>query len=176
VRLKVGGNDPPVRKGPGVCEYCGCQELAAIATLTAEHDVVVNLSGAACRALTDGALDLAAERARAIAAVLAPHSVVEEEALFPAMAEELGDHLPALVEEHRMVERVLAESAERTPTDPTWPARLEHTLDVLRDHILKEQDGVFPAALIALDPVQWDHLEAVRARVESGIGTDAAMA
>ena len=28
-----------------MCEYCGCQSLAAIDELTREHDVVVNLIG-----------------------------------------------------------------------------------------------------------------------------------
>jgi hemerythrin-like domain-containing protein len=151
-----------------MCEYCGCQELDTIAELTAEHDVVVNLGGEVCRALHAGEFDVAADRTRAIAAVLAPHSAVEEEALFPAMAGELGEHLPGLIAEHRLVEGVLAESADATPTDATWPARLEAALDVLREHILKEQDGVFPAALISLDPAQWDLIEAVRSRVGSG--------
>lgn len=151
-----------------MCEYCGCQALDAIAELTAEHDLVVNLAGEARRALNAGDLDLAADRARAVAAVLAPHTAVEEGALFPAMAEEFGDHVRGLVDEHRLVEEVLAESVEATPCDPAWPARLEHVLRVLREHILKEQDGVFPAALAVLDPAQWDEVDAVRARVGPG--------
>ena len=71
-----------------MCEYCGCQALDAIAELTAEHDAVVELGGQARRALDRGDLDRAADRARAIAAVLRPHTAVEEEALFPAMAAE----------------------------------------------------------------------------------------
>ncbi|MEV5935740.1 hypothetical protein AB0L56_24170 [Streptomyces sp. NPDC052079] len=31
-------------------------------------------------------------------------------------------------------------------------------------HILREQDGVFPAALAALSTEQWEAVEAVRAR------------
>jgi hypothetical protein len=38
---------------------------------------------------------------------------------------------------------------------------------VLRDHIFKEQDGLFPAALICLDSSDWELLEQVRARVGS---------
>lgn len=38
-------------------------------------------------------------------------------------------------------------------------------LHMLREHILKEQDGVFPAALVALDPDQWERIEAVRAQI-----------
>jgi hemerythrin-like domain-containing protein len=156
-----------------VCDYCGCQDLPAIAQLTAEHDVLVNLSGQARRALQAGDLETAAERTRAMAAILAPHSTVEEEALFPPMAAEFGEHVHGLLSEHRLIEGVLLESAQRTPDDPAWPGRLEGALDVLREHILKEQDGLFPAALVALDPAQWDQVEAVRSRVGTGVRVSA---
>jgi hypothetical protein len=74
-----------------------------------------------------------------------------------------------LLEEHRIIERVLAESAEATPTDPTWPDRLKHALWVLREHILKEEDGVFPAALATLSAPEWDQVDAVRSRVGTSI-------
>lgn len=154
-----------------MCEYCGCQDLATIAELTSEHDLLVNLSGEARRALLAGKLDVAAERTRAMATVLAPHTSVEEEALFPAMAAEFGGHVHALLSEHRLIDGVLAESADRTPCDPAWPGRLLHALELLREHILKEQDGLFPAALAILDPTSWDHVEAVRLRVGSGVPT-----
>ncbi|HEX6936587.1 MAG TPA: hemerythrin domain-containing protein [Actinomycetes bacterium] len=151
-----------------MCEYCGCQALDAIAELTAEHDLVVELSRQVRGALRAGDLDAAAERSRAVAAVLEPHTAVEEGALFPALAADFGDHVAALEAEHRLVESVLAESAEGTPSDPSWPERLDRALYLLREHILKEQDGVFPAALAHLDPTQWEALEAVRAVVGSG--------
>jgi hypothetical protein len=40
-------------------------------------------------------------------------------------------------------------------------------LDLLREHMLTEQDGVFPAALISLTAEDWDAVDAVRARVGS---------
>jgi hemerythrin-like domain-containing protein len=147
-----------------VCDYCGCRALGAIATLTAEHDLVVNLAGEARRAVLAGDLDLAADRARAVARVLEPHTVVEEGALFPAMAAEHLDHVTTLIGEHRAIEDVLAESVDPTPTDPTWPTRLTHALWLLREHILKEEDGLFPAALAELDPAQWDEVDAIRER------------
>lgn len=154
-----------------MCEYCGCRDLVTIADLTAEHDVLVNLSGRARRALLAGDLHAAADLTRAMSTVLVPHTSVEEEALFPAMAAEFGDHVHDLLSEHRLIEGVLTESADGTPDDPTWPERLEHALSVLREHIIKEQDGLFPAALATLDPTEWDHLEAVRLRVGSGVAT-----
>ena len=62
---------------------------------------------------------------------------------------------------------MLAESATGVPADPTWPSRLTAALHLLRDHILKEQDGVFPAALTTLDGEAWERVEAVRAMASS---------
>jgi hemerythrin-like domain-containing protein len=152
-----------------MCEYCGCQDVAAIAVLTREHGVVVNLGGEARRALAAGDLELAADRARAISAVLAPHTAVEERALFPAMSAEFPGHVADLMGEHRVIEGVLAESVDGTPTDPGWPARLDRALTLLREHILKEEDGLFPAALAGLSPADWDRLGAVRRQVRSAV-------
>lgn len=148
-----------------MCDYCGCQALKAIAQLTDEHDLIVELAGEASRALRTGDRDLAADRTRRMAAVLETHTAVEEGALFPAMAEDFGEHVDALIDEHRVIDRVLAESRWGTPDDLGWPGRLAEVLHLLREHILKEQDGVFPAALAVLDNEQWDEVEAVRARV-----------
>jgi hypothetical protein len=82
--------------------------------------------------------------------VLGPHTEVEEHGLFPLLADDFPDHVAALEAEHRRAETVLAAASARTPADPDWPYQLMETLDVLRDHILYEQDGVFPAALTTL--------------------------
>ena len=66
---------------------------------------------------------------------------------------------------------MLAEAASGTPEDPTWPARLLRTLHALREHILKEQDGVFPAALGALGSEEWERIEGIRARVGTALPT-----
>ena len=152
-----------------MCEYCGCQDVAAIAVLTHEHEVVVNLGGEVRRALAAGALDLAADRARAVSAVLGPHTAVEEGALFPAMTTEFPGHVRGLIDEHRLLEEVLAESAAGTPDDPEWPGRLNHALTRLREHIRKEEDGLFPAALASLGPAEWERLDTVRSQVGSAV-------
>ena len=83
----------------------------------------------------------------------------------PEMAEEFPDHIEVLQGEHREIESVLDEVAHGFPGDPTWPDRLVGALFLLREHILKEQDGVFPAALAALETDQWERIEAVRAQL-----------
>lgn len=150
-----------------MCEYCGCQSVSAIAELTREHDLVVAMIGEVRTAHAAGDADRMAALARRIAAVLAPHTEVEESGLFPLLAGEFPDHVAALQDEHRRVDTVLAAASTRTPSDPDWPRRLIETLDLLRDHILKEQDGVFPAALTTLSGADWDSVDAVRARAGS---------
>lgn len=152
-----------------MCEYCGCQSLAAIAELTQEHDAVVNLIGQARAARCAGDIDRLAEVAREIAAVLRPHTRVEEDGLFPALVADFPEHIAELRGQHRRIEAVLAEASEATPVDLTWPQRLADALHLLREHILAEQDGVFPAALAGLDPADWDAVATIRASVGTAL-------
>ncbi|MFE6287742.1 hemerythrin domain-containing protein [Streptomyces sp. NPDC057877] len=152
-----------------MCEYCGCQSLTTIDELTQEHDTVVRLIAHVRDAYRDGRIARMAELARQITVVLTPHTQVEEGGLFPAMAAEFPEQIAALEAEHRRIESVLAEAEGSFLADATWPGRLMDTLALLREHILKEQDGVFPAALATLDPDQWEAVEAVRARVGSAV-------
>ncbi|MFD8302693.1 hemerythrin domain-containing protein [Streptomyces sp. NPDC059690] len=148
-----------------MCEYCGCQSLASIDELTREHDEVVRLISHLRGAHQDADVARMARVAREITAVLGPHTRVEEHGLFPAMAPEFPEQIAALEAEHRHIESVLAEAADGvTPSDPSWPERLMDAMAVLRDHILKEQDGVFPAALATLGTEEWEAIEKVRAR------------
>ncbi|MFI0514915.1 hemerythrin domain-containing protein [Streptomyces sp. WSLK1-5] len=148
-----------------MCEYCGCQALETIDELTMEHERVVTLISRVRAAHRDRAVTRMAELAREITAVLRPHTRVEEEGLFPALAEEFPEKIAALEDEHRRVEAVLAEADGSFLADASWPDRLIETLGLLREHILKEQDGVFPAALATLGTEQWEAVEAVRLRV-----------
>ena len=53
-------------------------------------------------------------------------------------------------------------------TGPDWPERLIDALAVLRRHIIREQEGVFPAALATLGTEEWQRLEALRALADAG--------
>ncbi len=147
-----------------MCEYCGCQEIAVIGELTREHDAVVALISQVKSSIAGQHLEDAAASCQQISSLLAPHTEVEEQGLFPEMSDDFPDHIAALRSEHRQIEKTLGEASEGVPDDPTWPDRLLGDLHLLRAHILKEQDGVFPAALAALDPDQWARIEAIRAQ------------
>lgn len=158
-----------------MCEYCGCQSLASIDELTREHDEVVRLISHLRPARQDGDVARMARIAREITTVLDPHTQVEEHGLFPAMAVDFPEQIAALAAEHRRIEAVLAEAADgATPSDPTWPDRLIEAIALLRDHILKEQDGLFPAALASLGTEEWEAVEAVRAKAGGTLSRPAA--
>jgi len=159
-----------------VCEYCGCQQIATIAELYREHDGVAAQVGLIRSALAGRRLEDVAACCLQILVILGPHTVVEEDGLFAEMTDEFPDHIGVLRSEHREIERVLGEAADGPPDDPTWPDRLPDVLRLLGEHILKEQDGVFPAALIALDPDQWERIEAVRAQLVAESGTSSTKA
>jgi hemerythrin-like domain-containing protein len=156
-----------------MCEYCGCQQIAVIDELTREHDAVVALLRQIKSSLAGQRLADAAACCREISSILAPHTVVEEQGLFPEMTAEFPDHIEVLRSEHRKIEQALGEVSDGVPDDPTWPDRLLGAFVMLREHILKEQDGVFPAALAALDPDQWERIEAVRAQLVAAPTTSA---
>lgn len=151
-----------------MCQYCGCQAVAEIDRLTHEHDDVVAMIGEVRAARERGDVAAMAAVVRRMALVLGPHTVVEEQGLFPPLADEFPDHVANLVSEHRHIETVLTEAGAQVPSDPTWPTRLTAALELLREHILAEQDGVFPAALSRLDTDDWEAVQAVRDRVTPG--------
>ncbi|MFH8443044.1 hypothetical protein ACH4D3_17655 [Streptomyces sp. NPDC018026] len=75
--------------------------------------------------------------------------------------------LTSIAELTREHDAVVAMAAE-------FPDRLLDALALLREHILKEQDGVFPAAPATLTTEQWEAVEAGRARAGSALPPPAA--
>ena len=150
-----------------MCEYCGCQALAPIAELTREHDLALSLVCEARIARDEGDLPRMAKLASQIAAVLGPHTQVEEGGLFPALSADFPDQMAILEAEHQQIAAVLGEALPGPPEDPAWPDRLTVALALLRAHIHKEQDGVFPAALATLRPADWEGMENIRTQVGS---------
>jgi hemerythrin-like domain-containing protein len=147
-----------------MCEYCGCQSLQSIEQLTAEHDAVRALLREASKAARAGDLPAARNVVHQVEAILGPHTIVEEQGLFPAMARDFADHVARLEADHV---QVTAGFASVTVDEPAgdWPDRLDNTVRLLIEHILREQDGFFPAALSTLEPEDWDTVERVRARL-----------
>jgi iron-sulfur cluster repair protein YtfE (RIC family) len=121
----------------------------------AEHERVVNLGGEAVRALDHGDPALAQRRVGEMAEELSSHWRGEENGLFAVMRREelYAEHIGPLVQEHRELAALLASCDLSDPVDQD---RLRRAVDELHAHIAKEEDGIFPASLTALDGSEWD--------------------
>jgi iron-sulfur cluster repair protein YtfE (RIC family) len=138
-----------------MCHYCGCRQMPLIRDFVAEHERATTLGGDAVRALDH----LELEQARGLLAQmldeLLRHWRGEEGGLFTVMSkeQEYADYIAPLVVEHRELEELL------TTVDLTRPAdrdRVRRAVAELEEHISKEEDGLFPASLIALNGAEWD--------------------
>ncbi|CAO5191288.1 Hemerythrin-like domain-containing protein [Frankia sp. AiPs1] len=144
-------------------DYCWCLATPAIEELIREHDELIELTALARAAYRCGDIEALVECCIAITTVLGPHIEVEERGLFPPMAVEFPEKIAILSGEHRRIEAVLAGATDGTAnTDPAWPARVIDMLTLMRRHIVKEQEGLFPAALTVLTSDQWELLAELR--------------
>lgn len=74
--------------------------------------------------------------------------------MFAAMRKDelFSQHIEPLVRDHRELAALL-ESVDLDDQDDR--VRLRPAVDELHDHIAKEEDGIFPASLTALDGDEW---------------------
>ena len=121
----------------------------------AEHERALNHGGEAVRALDRGEIDTARARLAAMFDELRSHWPGEENGLFAVMhREELyAQHIDPLVVEHREL-AVFLETVDLSDLDDQ--DRVRKAIDELYEHIAKEEDGLFPASLTALDGADWD--------------------
>ena len=143
-----------------MCSYCGCADLDTIGRFMAEHEHIVNHLGELRRSLGDEPRRRAA--VTALAAHLDPHVAAEEAGLFTVMARDavFTDHIRRLCDEHHELDDLLARIAEGQVE--VYP-RFEHAL---REHIDREDNGLFPAAAIHLGGPEWDEVARRTARTD----------
>jgi hemerythrin-like domain-containing protein len=143
-----------------MCQHCGCHSNQVIRRLSDEHDAIIDALGHLRRAADTG--DTAAVRRRAgrLAELLDPHTAAEENGLFRELdtEDEFTEHLAALTDDHADLDRRLDEIAHGDL------AGVDEFAVRLRRHIDREENGLFPAALIALDGAAWDRLSAAAPR------------
>jgi iron-sulfur cluster repair protein YtfE (RIC family) len=135
----------------------------------AEHERVMNHGGEAVRALDRGEHDRARELVAAMVDELRSHWRGEENGLFAVMGSDdlCAEHIAPLVREHQELDALLesidlADSGDRD--------RLRKAVFDLHEHIAKEEDGLFPASLTALDGEQWDAAMAAWREAHPGAG------
>lgn len=138
-----------------MCQYCGCRDMPLLRDYIAEHERAVDHGREAVRAMDRGELEAARQRLSAMFEELRSHWQGEENGLFAVMhSDELyAAHIDPLVAEHRELAAFL-EVVDLS--DPGDRQRVRDEIEELYVHIAKEEDGLFLAALTALDGVDWD--------------------
>jgi hemerythrin-like domain-containing protein len=135
-----------------MCSYCGCRANTLIARYTAEHDDIVNALGDLRRAVHAGSHESVTDAAARMAGLLSPHTASEERSLFAELRvdPEFTEHVDGLCAEHAELDTLLdGIAAGRLGDVPLFETRLRH-------HIDKEENGLFPASIIALDGSAWE--------------------
>ncbi|HEX6918536.1 MAG TPA: hemerythrin domain-containing protein [Phycicoccus sp.] len=138
-----------------MCSYCGCESITVVGRFMAEHVEIVNACGDLRRACADGSdVTRAADHLQAL---LRPHTSAEEVGMFSVLAEEADftDHVRLLCAEHEGLDEMLADlAAGRTD-------RMDAFERALRDHIDREENGLFPAAAVAFAGLEWERVDAL---------------
>jgi hypothetical protein len=130
--------------------------MPLIRDFIAEHDEVVNLLDGAVRAIVADDPAGAGSRVLEARVSLQRHWAGEENGIFRVMAareDEYADYVAPLKQEHRALDLLLGRLDVRVRRDQQ---ALRTALMELKEHISREEDGLFPASLTALDGAEWN--------------------
>jgi hemerythrin-like domain-containing protein len=138
-----------------MCSYCGCRNIPLIARLTEEHEDIGNSTSALTSALRADDPEAAALAAKEFAELMHPHTRLEERGLFAEMRKDemFTEHIDSLCAEHGTIDSELDDIIAGDLS------RIQPLLTLLSNHIDKEENGLFPSALVYLDNEQWDYLQ-----------------
>jgi hemerythrin superfamily protein len=158
-----------------MCQYCGCRDIETVGLLTEDHVEIQNHCGDTRRAVEAGDFKKAAQLARKLKAIFAIHNAVEEQALYLSIGrnEEFADKTGDLFDEHdeldELIDDIIRHDDDGTLDQVDWKRVLD-AYDVLYEHIIAEENGLFPAAAIMFDPADWERCERMRAEAEAKAG------
>lgn len=135
-----------------MCSYCGCRSISLVGRFMDEHEDIVNAAGILHRA-SDGTDSHGVRQSlEDTITLLHPHTTAEEQGMFAVLRRnpDFTDHVDVLCAEHA----ALDEMAERIRSGET--GLIDRFVSELRDHINKEENGLFPAAAIEMDGPDWE--------------------
>ena len=127
--------------------------MDALELLTADHNRVRGLFSRFQAA--EGKDEAEAQRlAATIFEELEVHTKIEEQVFYPAVSdcnEELHDLVAEGIEEHHVVESLMAEAKGLLPSDDAWAAKLKVLIENVEHHAEEEEEELFPLVRKALD-------------------------
>lgn len=117
-----------------------------------EHEDLVNFTGDLYRARESGDPAAVAQALEQLDGLLHPHTHAEERGLFTVLRRnpEFTDHVDGLCAEHTGLE-AMAQEIRNGDFDV-----VDEFIDALREHMDKEDNGLFPAAAIELEGPDWE--------------------
>lgn len=130
--------------------------MPLIRDFVAEHEQTLDCADDILRALDRRDSRTVTQLLTRIQDLLRPHWQGEENGIFQVMAareQQYADYVRPLIAEHRELAQLLA-SVDVTAADGEQAVRA--AFHELRDHIRREEDGLFPASLTALAGDDWD--------------------
>ena len=135
-----------------MCDYCGCRSEPEIAALSADHERMLALTAQLRRAheMGDDASGLVAE----LVGALGPHARREELGVFAALVAEGvdADYVAVFERDHDIIHELLSRDDA--------PSQALRIVELLEDHILREESDLFPAAHQMLGSEAWASIAA----------------
>jgi hemerythrin-like domain-containing protein len=149
-----------------VCSYCGCESIDVVGRFMREHVEIINATGDLRRAAEGRDPALVNAAVTTVRALLEPHAAAEESGLFAVLAEdaEFTDHVHGLCLEHTALHQLLDRLA--AGSHALFPVFEK----MLRAHIDREENGLFPAAAIAFAGPEWERVTALTPGPERALG------
>ena len=140
-----------------MCTYCGCESITIIGRFMDEHVAIINANGELRRAVEAAARHGIERSADLLAGLLFPHTEAEEAGVFTVLArdEDFTEHIEHLCAEHDSLDAQLKRIRAGAHDEM-------HAFEIaLREHINREENGLFPAAAIAFAGPEWDEVDAL---------------
>lgn len=138
-----------------MCSYCGCRSIEVIGRFMTEHEDIVTAAGVLRRAAIERDLAKVSTQCERVRTLLTPHTEAEEVGLFSVMREQgdFAEQVEALCGEHTLLDEQLdgIAAGDYSLIQPFYQA--------LRDHIDKEDNGLFPTSALTLDGPDWDRID-----------------
>lgn len=140
-----------------MCDYCDCRSHPEIAELSTDHEQLGEMLSRLMAAVDADDVAAAASVGDELHELLTVHAAREERGIFVQLrhADVPDDYVGMFEADHDVIHALLDQR-----DGPEWRARARELIDVLRDHILREETDLFPAAHQMLVPSQWDAVAA----------------
>jgi|SRR5215211_7424003 len=154
--------------------------MDALELLTADHNRVRGLFARFREAQEGGDAATMGELAEKIFEELEVHTKIEEQVFYPAVhdVDDLAELVDEGIEEHHVVDMLMAEAKSLDPSEPQWVAKMTVLMENVEHHAEEEESEMFPAVRSNTDDAsreEWgERMEELKADLGAPTTADAA--